>query len=298
MTRRNKNRTTPVAQLNRLLLLLAMAMIQVPVPAWGQAADQPVEQLEGVGIEEHSGELIPLDLAFTDSNGKAVNLQDYFDGKRPVVLTLNYFKCPMLCGLMLNGLADSLSMLNWTPGQEFEVVTVSINPLEKPPLAKQNKQNYIKELGKPEAARGWHFLTGDQAEITALADAVGFKYVLDPVTQQFLHQAAIFVITPDGRVSRYLYGVMYPVNDIKMSLSEAADGRIGSTTERIFMACFAYDPASGTYIPQALGIMRVAGVFTVIFLAFLLGGFWLRDARRRARDSAQADNDTASEGMM
>ena len=282
-------------RLTRLLPALLLLLL-LPVWAWGQAADQAVEQLEGVGIDEHPGEAIPLVLPFRDSERNAVHLGDYFDGERPVILTLNYFKCPMLCGLMLNGLVDSLSTLNWTPGREFEVVTVSINPLETPTLAKQNKQAYIKSLGKPEAARGWHFLTGNQNEITALADAVGFRYRLDPLTEEFLHQAAIFVITPDGRISRYLYGVMYPTNDVKLALAEAADGKIGSTTERIFLACFTYDPATGSYVPQALGIMRVAGLITVIVMALALGGFWMRDARRRSRNGRPPENAAATEG--
>jgi len=278
-----------------LVIFLAIVML-MPGVAWGQAADQEVDELEGVGIDEFLGEPIPLVLPFNDEHGKRVQLGDYFDGERPVILTLNYFKCPMLCGLMLSGLTDTLSMLNWTPGDEFEIVTVSINPLEKPTLALQNKQGYMKELGKPEAGIGWHFLTGNQDEITALADAVGFRYILDPVSKEFLHQAAIFVITPDGRISRYLYGVQYPVNDVKLALSEAAQGKMGSTTERIFLACFTYDPASGSYTIQALAVMRIAGVVTLIILGFVLGGFWIREAARRAREKGKNGNDTAVEG--
>ncbi|MBN2081768.1 SCO family protein [bacterium] len=290
MNNRNSREWRRAAFALSVLLVLAL-----PLAVSAQAADQELDQLEGVGIEEHSGEPIPLDLQFKDSEDRTVTLQDYFDGQRPVVLTLNYYKCPMLCGLMLNGLVDAYSELNWTTGQEFETVTVSINPLEKPILAKQNKQGYLKKLGKPEAARGWHFLTGNQAEITALADAIGFQYKLDPDTKEFLHQAAIFVITPDGRISRYLYGVMYPVKDLKLALSEAADGRIGTTSERIFLACFTYDPASGSYVIQALTIMRIAGILTVIILVLVLGGFWIRDARRRAKRAGQPDNDKPSE---
>ena len=278
-----------------LVIFLAIVML-MPGVAWGQAADQEVDELEGVGIDEFLGEPIPLVLPFNDEHGKRVQLGDYFDGERPVILTLNYFKCPMLCGLMLSGLTDTLSMLNWTPGDEFEIVTVSINPLEKPTLALQNKQGYMKELGKPEAGIGWHFLTGNQDEITALADAVGFRYILDPVSKEFLHQAAIFVITPDGRISRYLYGVQYPVNDVKLALSEAAQGKMGSTTERIFLACFTYDPASGSYTIQALAVMWIAGVVTLIILGFVLGGFWIREAARRAREKGKNGNDTAVEG--
>jgi protein SCO1/2 len=259
------------------VLLLALAA----QPAWGQQADKPVPELEGVGVTEHLGEPIPLVLPFNDSNGNRVHLGDYFDGQRPVILTLNYFKCPMLCGLMLSGLSDGLAELNWTPGTEFEVVTVSINPLEKPPLAKENKQGYVKLVGKPGVASGWHFLTGNQDEITALADAVGFEYVLDPDSGQFLHQAAIFVITPEGRISRYLYGVQYSATDLKLALSEAADGKIGNTVERVFLTCYSYDPASGGYVLQALGLMRLGGILTVVVLVIVLGGFWLRERARR-----------------
>jgi len=269
--------------------LLAVALLLLVAPqAWGQQADKPIPELEGVGITEHLGDPIPLVLPFNDANGNRIHLGDYFDGKRPVILTLNYYKCPMLCGLMLNGLADGLSELNWTPGTEFEVVTVSINPLEKPPLAKENKQGYVKLVGKPGVASGWHFLTGDQDEITALADSVGFHYVIDPDTGQFLHQAAIFVITPDGRISRYLYGVQYSATDLKLALSEAADGKIGNTVERVFLTCYSYDPAKGGFVLQAMGLMRLGGILTVIILFFVLGGFWLRErVRRRGADTTE-----------
>lgn len=266
---------------SRMAALFALVLLAGSTqPAWGQAADQPIKQLEGVGITEHLGQPIPLVLPFNDSQGNRVHIGDYFDGKRPVILTLNYFKCPMLCGLMLNGLADGLSELNWTPGKEFEVVTVSINPLEKPPLAAQNKQGYVKLVGKPGVAKGWHFLTGDQDEITALADAVGFHYAIDPQSGQFLHQAAIFVITPEGRISDYLYGVEYTPKDLKLGLSNAAHGKIGSTVERIFLTCYAYDPSSGGYVLQAMGIMRLGGIMTLIILGFALGGYWLKERLR------------------
>jgi len=252
-------------------------------PVSAQLADQVPSQLEEVGVEEHLDAKIPLNLEFRDEYGAVVTLADYFDGTKPVILTLNYYKCPMLCGLQLNGLLDGLMDLDWTPGQEFEIVTVSINPLETPALAAEKKQNYIKRYERPSAAKGWHFLTGREPEIRQLASTLGFGYTYDRETGEYAHAAAIFVGTPDGRIARYLYGIEYPEKRLRLALLEASAGEIGTTIDQIILYCFHYDPESRRYSPVAMNIMRVGGTATALILGLSLGGYWLREARRRKK---------------
>jgi len=253
------------------------------VPAMAQLADQVPSQLEDVGIEEHLEAEIPMDLEFRDEYGAVVKLGDYFDGTKPVILTLNYYKCPMLCGLQLNGLLDGLMDLDWTPGQEFELVTVSINPLETPALATEKKQNYMKRYERPSAAKGWHFLTGREPEIRQLASTLGFGYFYDRETGEYAHAAAIFIATPDGRVARYLYGIEYPEKRLRLALLEASNGEIGTTIDQLILYCFHYDPSSRRYAPVAMNIMRLGGGATALVLGLSLGGYWLREARRRKK---------------
>ncbi len=249
--------------------------------AGAQLADQVPEQLRDVGVTEHLDTKIPMDLVFRDENNQPIRLGYFFDGERPVVLTLNYYRCPMLCGLQLNGLVAGLGDLEWTPGQEFELVTVSIDPLETPALAKEKKQNYINRYGRPSAGSGWHFLTGKEKDIRTLASAVGFGYTLDEATGEYAHAAVIHVITPDGRIARYLYGIEYPARTLRMALVEAADGEIGTTLDQLILYCFHYDPSTRRYAPVAMNIMRVGGGGTAVILGSFLGLFWLRDARKK-----------------
>ena len=246
-----------------------------------QLADQVPEALEEVGITEHLDAKLPLDLEFRDEDGDWVKLGSFFDGERPVILTLNYYKCPMLCGLMLNGVVDGLEAMDWTPGEEFQMVTISINPLETPELARAKKQNYLKRLDRPSAASGWHFLTGRELEIGRLAETVGFGFTYDPDSQEYAHAAAIFVCTPDGRVARYLYGIEYPPQRLKFALLEAATGTIGSPLDQLILYCYHYDPTNRRYTPVAMNIMRLGGSATALILGISLGGFWLRERRRK-----------------
>jgi protein SCO1/2 len=271
-------------RLRRVYAIGAMVMVVLWTGsgvARAQLVEQVPEALEEVGITEHLDAKLPMDLEFRDEDGLSVTLGSFFDGERPVILTLNYYRCPMLCGLMLNGLVDGLEQMEWTPGQEFEIVTVSINPLETPALAKEKKQNYLKRYGRPSAVTGWHFLTGREPEIDRLAETVGFRFVYDPVEQQYAHAAAIFVCTPDGRVARYLYGIEYPSKRLKLGLLEASEGKIGSTIDRLIMYCYHYDPSSRRYSPVAMNIMRVGGGATASILVVALGMFWFREWRRK-----------------
>ena len=239
--------------------------------------------LQGVGVVERVGESIPLNLQFVDSEGRPVTLAQYFTGERPVLLMLVYYRCPMLCGLLFNGVVEGLRELAWTPGRQFDIVTVSIDPLETPTLARAKKQNYLRMYERPEAAAGWHFLTGREADIRALADAVGFGYRWVDERQEYAHAAAVMVMTPGGTVSRYLYGLLYDGRSLRLALTGAGEGRVGSTADRILLYCFHYDADAGRFVVAAANVMRLGAVGTATVLGLWLGGWWLREWRRRRR---------------
>jgi protein SCO1/2 len=223
-----------------------------------------------IGIDQRIGEQLPLDLPFTDENGKAVQLGDYF-GKRPVILALVYYECPMLCTQVLNGLVSALSVMNFEPGREFDVVAVSFNPKEGPGLAAQKKAAYLDRYGRPHTAGGWHFLTGSDASIRELTKAIGFRYEFDEKIQQFAHGAGIELMTPNGTIARYFYGIEFSPRDIRLGIIEAAEERVGSVLDQVLLLCFHYDPATGRYGATVLGLVRLGGVATVVgFLAFLI----------------------------
>ena len=261
---------------------VAAVLLVAALPAAAQRAEPLPKDLDGVGITEHPGGRLPLDLEFTDETGKPVVLSTYFSGRRPVILTLNYYRCPMLCGLLLNGLLDGLKELSWTPGREFEIVTVSIDPQETHQLAMLKKESYVTEFGRPGAASGWHFLTGREANIKKLADAVGFGYRYDAERQQFAHPAAIFLVTPDGRMARYLYGVVFEPRTLKLSLTEAGEGKVGSTGDQILLYCYHYDANAGRYVLAATNIMRVGGATTALVVGTWLLLAWRRGAHQKA----------------
>jgi len=252
-----------------------------PAVLKGQRAERLPPELEGVGITERLNELLPLELEFTDENGKNVKLGDYFSAGRPVLLTLNYYACPMLCTLQLNGLVEGLRGMSWTPGRQFEMVTVSFDPRETYRLARLKKQSYIEEYGRPAAAKGWHFLVGREKNIKALTESAGFGYKWNEDRQEFIHLAATYVYTPEGRLSRILYGVMYEPNTLKLSMVEASEGKVRSGLDRILLYCFHYDADAGRYAPAAMNIMRVGGGLTALLLGGGLSLFWMREARKR-----------------
>jgi protein SCO1/2 len=259
-------------------------VLSAPLVAGPIFADEKLSELEGVGITEHLDEQIPLDLMFVDENGKNIVLGQYFDGEKPIILTLNYYKCPMLCSLTLNGLVSGLEEMEWTIGDKFDVVTLSINPDEKAPLAKKNKEGYLGHYDRKGAEDGWHFLTGEQDNITKLADAIGFGYVFDEQTGEFLHTASIMFITPDGRISKYMNDVQFRGQDLRFALIEASEGRIGTTLDRLLLFnCFQYDPDRNSYSPSAWKLMRTGAV---LMLVVLCGGLavlsWTTPERLRA----------------
>jgi len=234
--------------------------------------------VDGIGIEQRLNESVPLDLVFRDETGAQVRLGDYF-GKKPVILSLVYLKCPMLCTLVLNGLVRSLRATSFDAGREFEVITVSFDPRETTERAATMKRVYMEEYRRPGAEQGWHFLTGDEASIARLTEAVGFRYKYDPESGQFAHASGIMVLTPKGRIAQYFYGLEYSARDLRLSLVESAENRIGSPVDQVLLYCFRYDPTKGKYGLVIMKALRVAGVGTVLGLAIVILSLVYRQRR-------------------
>jgi protein SCO1 len=225
--------------------------------------------LQNVGIEQHLDAQVPPGLAFVDDTGRAVKLGDYF-GSKPLILNLVYYNCTMLCGEALAGLTGALKPIKFDVGKQFDVITVSFNPEETTSLAAEKKKDYLKRYGRPGAASGWHFLTGSADSINALTKAVGFQYQYDPASKQFAHATAIMILTPDGRISRYFYGVEFPPKDLRMGLVEASENKIGNAVDQILLYCYHYNPATGKYGAVIANILRLGAALTIVILAALL----------------------------
>ena len=265
-----------------------------------QAAESPVAspftkippELQGATIQEKLGQTVSIgDITLKNEEGKPVLLKDYFHPGRPVILTLVYYGCPSLCGFFLTGFTDSLKTFDWTPGGRFEVVTVSINHQENSELAHDKKNALLGSYGRPEAASGWHFLTGDEKTIRKLADQVGFGFRYDEKEKQYAHSAAAIVLTPDAKVSRYLYGISFPTQDVKLALLEASNGKIGTMLERVFLFCYRYDPHTRGYSLAVMRIMKTGSAGTVLAVGGYLMVFWRRQ-RRRPLDRKSARSGT------
>lgn len=266
----------------------AVTLLALLAPTVNLAVDRQepaLPELAGIDIVEHPNALLPLDLPFVDDAGRPVTLRQYFQAGRPVVLSLNYYSCPMLCTLVLNGAVEAFKQVPLDPATDFEIVTVSINPQETAELAAAKKATYVKAYGRSEAAAGWHFLTGTEPNIRALADALGFQYRYLAARDEYAHAAALFVATPDGHVSRYLYGVQFDPRTLRLALTEAADGKIGSTIDRILLWCYHYDPATGQYSWAATALLRLGAVVTIFTLGFVLFWFWRQEGRRRRNEA-------------
>jgi protein SCO1 len=258
----------------------ARAQVGATAPGAGEPASARPGLLSKIHIDQHLDRQLPLDLPFVDESGKQVRLGDYF-GKRPVVMALAYYECPMLCTQVLNGLVTALTVMNFEPGREFDVVVVSFNPREGPGLASQKKASYLARYGRPHTAPGWHFLTGQQPSIDALTDALGFRYAYDDEIKQYAHGAAIEVLTPKGHISKYFYGIEFSARDLRLGLIEASDERIGTPVDDFLLFCYHYDPATGKYGASVLRMVRLGGILTVVaFLTFLT--ISLRRDRRAA----------------
>jgi protein SCO1/2 len=269
-----------------LIFWLALAWTNVPAqsppgpssplygarPSSGNPSTGLPEALQEVRIEQKLDQQLPLDLVFRDESGREVKLGQYF-GEKPVVLAFVYYDCPMLCTQILNGMVTSFRVLPFQMGKEFEVVTISFDPRETPELAQKKKKiyvDYLPEKMRAGATNGWHFLTGDQANIAKITDAAGFRYHYDEKTQQFAHASAVMVTTPHGKLSRYYYGIEYPARDLRLGLIESSANKIGSPVDQLLLYCYHYDPATGKYGAVVMNIMRIAGVITLLGIAALL----------------------------
>lgn len=273
----------------------ALMMALAPAAAHAQSFSKPLESggpnvaeiTKDVTISDHTGQKLPLDLSFVDDAGKPVTLGKYFtNGKRPVVLQLGYYDCPMLCSLMSQGLAASVKSISLTAGKDYDLVFVSIDPKETPQLAAEKKAAFVRDYGR-DAADGWHFLTGRQEQIAALAKADGFNYKWVESAGQFAHPAALTLCMPDGRISRYLYGVRFDPTTLRESLVEASNGKIGNFLDQAYLCCFRYDGHQGKYAMVALGSMRAGGVLIMIIVGFYIVRMLRRESQQKDAEGEQ-----------
>jgi len=272
------------------LLIIATSLVCASLPAITQgmpdaaSAGTPSGQLppilKNVRYEQKLDSQIPLNLTFRDESGKQVRLDDYF-GRKPVVLILAYYRCPMLCSQVLAGATHAFRQLPFRIGQQFNVLTISFDPRETPALAATSKQTYISSYGQPQAAEGWHFLTGQQPQITALTQAVGFHYAWDAQTQQYAHATGIVVLTPSGKVAQYFYGIDYPPQDLRLALVQSSQERIGSLTDQVLLFCSHYDPNSGRYTAIMGRVLQISGAFTLLILGGVLFMLFYLDKKKR-----------------
>lgn len=256
--------------------LAATASAQINSGVMSPPANERPPRLQNVGIEQHLDAQVPGDLAFVDESGKAVRLGDYY-GSKPLILNLVYFNCTMLCGEELAGLASAMRLIKFDVGNQFDVVTVSFDPRETPAVAAAKKKDFVDRYGRANAASGWHFLTGQAESINALTKAVGFQYQYDPKTNQYAHATAIMVLTPQGHISRYFYGVDFPPKDLRMGLVEASRGKIGNAVDAVLLYCYHYDPETGKYGAMIGNILRLGAAVTILLIGGLILVLWRLD---------------------
>lgn len=254
-----------------------------PVPS-SELKDRTEElptRLKGIDVEEKLDAEIPKDVTFRDDQGRAVRLGDFVDGKVPIIVTFNYSSCPMLCSLQLNGLVTALKQVEWELGKDYRVVTVVLDPEETPDRAKETKARYLREYGRPGGDSGWHFLTGPKAHIDRAAAGLGFSYGYNEKRDEYVHPAAFAMLTPDGKIARYLYGIEYHPKTVSLSLVDVADGKIGSPFDKLILYCFHYDETEGKYAPVAMNIMRVGGGLSALVLGSFLTSFWMKESKKK-----------------
>jgi len=270
--------------------IATLGTLALAATAFADSSATPPRLPGKVAFDQKLDAQVPLDLMFRDEHGAVVRLDKYITGKKPVVLNFMYFTCPMLCNMVQEGTTNVLGQLPFTVGEEFDVITVSIDPRDKPATALEMKERYVRRYGKMSAAAGWHFLTGHETAIKGLASAVGFDYAYDLQTNQFAHAAGIIVLTPKGRVSRYFFGTEYKARDLRLGLVEASANRIGGTSEQLLLLCYHYDPATGKYTRTAMTFVRAGGVATMLALS----GFIIVMVRRDRRTPPTADGESSS----
>ncbi len=260
------------------LVLSILFFTQVMLHAQLLRKDDPT--LSRIDIKENLGNKVPLNLDFFNEKGLKVSLSTAFQNKKPVVLTLAYYECPMLCTFVLNGLSNSARELEWIPGKDYELLTISIDPDETADLAVAKRSVYEASLNKTDAEFAWNFWVGDKNAIDELADAAGFKYFYDENRDEFAHPAVVFVLTEDGHISRYLYGIEYSVKDLRLAILEAAEGKIGTIIDRVILFCHYYDPAGKKYVLFAMNVMRLGGIITVLVLGVFVSLLWMKEKKR------------------
>ena len=269
-----------------MCLLLAVASA---LPASAEEGLVEPENMPGplkeVRIDQHLGDRLPLDVPFVDEDGTSVTLGQYFKGERPVVLAFVYYECPMLCSLILNGMATSLDVLKFNPGNEFDVVAISIDPAETPEMATESKAMTLKRYGRPETAEGWHFLTGKDADVRKVADAAGFGYHYLPASDEYAHASGIMIVTPDGTLSQYFYGIEYPPKDVRLALVEASSNQIGNLVDQILLYCYRYDPQIGKYTAMTMRILRITGAIFVLGMIIFV---WIAIRRDQSANDAES----------
>ncbi len=277
-------RRSPLRSLALGAILAVMATL-APRPAVA-GPDDPVvpKELQHVGVTEHLDAQLPLDAAFKDHTGKPVKLGDFFDGKRPVLVTFAYHTCPVLCSMVLNATIEGLRNIGWTIGKEFDVVTISIDPKESLEKSAAKRASILGQYKRPGADGGMHFLMGDELSIKRATTSMGFEYQYDAEQQQYGHPAVVMLMKPGGRVSRYLYGLEFSPKDLKLGLLEASEGKSITTVEKMILYCYRYDPHDGKYVAMAQNIMKLGGGMTMLALGSFLGVFWWRERRKTKRD--------------
>ncbi|MFN7947284.1 MAG: SCO family protein [Blastocatellia bacterium] len=258
-------------------LVLAVIVLCSSVSVRAQLNTGLPEDVKGLDVEQKIGAQIDLDLTFINEDGQTVALRDYFKHGRPVVLNLAYYSCPMLCGMVIKGVTNSLREVPWLPGREFEVVTISFDPREGAPLAKAKKEAVLVDYGRPQAREGWHFLVNQDDHAKKLADQIGFKYRWIEREQQFAHGSVTFILTPEGKMSRYLFGLAYEPRDMRLALTEASNGKLGTVVDKFMNYCYHYDPVERTYVLKAIQVMKLGGVVIVVAMVAMLFFFWRRE---------------------
>ena len=275
MSRKNKS-IFVTGVMTALALLAASASAQMNNGVMSPPANTRPPRLENVGIEQHLDAQVPPDLIFRDDAGKTVKLGEYF-GHKPLILNLVYYNCTMLCGEALAGLSSAMRLVKFDVGNEFDVITVSFDPRETPEMAAAKKKDFVRRYGRANAAAGWHFLTGQAESINTLTRAVGFQYQYDAKTNQYAHATAIMVLTPQGRISRYFYGVDFPPKDLRMGLVEASQGKIGNAVDAVLLYCYHYNPETGKYGAMVTNILRLAAAATILIMGIFLFILWRLD---------------------
>lgn len=262
------------------LFILAVLFLSTDIIAQLNRGNTP-EALQGVGVEEKLGEMIPLDAIFSTVEGDSTTLDELLEEGKPVILNPLYFECPMLCGLVIDGMLNVVDDLAWQPGKDYLIISFSIDPNENHELASRYRDKYLSKLNNTNAEKGWYFLTGTKKEIDRVIEATGFRYREVEGTGEYAHSAAIMMLSPEGKITRYLYGISYNEFDVRNALYESADGKIGSTLEKVVMYCYQYDPDSDSYVPVALNIMKLGGLATLIILGIFLTLLWVREKRKK-----------------